>query len=311
MITSLRAFGYVALAGSFATAAHGQVYLNDANISVALGASMAPEPFANQTTATSLANIIDAPTAASPEDHTQPAHVWVSGGPLELDFDFGVEYDLLELHFWNYFGEGFDVDNIDFTFFDANNSLVGTLLGVAPALGGGGSNPIFAENYALAFPGKVQFVNAVLTGTNGEVDFNNLGFTGELSCMTQAEASSFGAGWPGTSGVPSLSVSALPLIGSTVDLQIGNKSGAPAPSCLLVGFGMTSMPSLFGGTVLVEVDGMVSLGDVPPAGMSEPWTIANDSALCGMELYTQLIQLDAGASDGVAFSAGLRLVIGN
>ncbi|HYC56660.1 MAG TPA: myxococcus cysteine-rich repeat containing protein [Candidatus Binatia bacterium] len=157
-------------------------YLNDQNMTVALGESMAAEPFANQTTAVSLANVIDAPTAASPEDHISPTtHVWVSGGPLELDFDLLVEYDLTTLHIWNYHTENFDVDDIDFTFFDSSMALVGTLLDVEPALGGNGGNPIFAENIPLSFPSKVRYVNAVLTGSNAEVDFNNLGFTGEIS----------------------------------------------------------------------------------------------------------------------------------
>jgi hypothetical protein len=161
------------------------VYLNNSNITVALGSSMAAEPFANLSTALSLANVIDAPSASASELHISPTtHVWVSGGPLELDFDFGTEYDLSMLHFWNYYGEGFDVDNIDFTFFDSSKNLVGSLLGVAPALGGAGGNPIFAEDYSLSFPSNVQFVNAVLTGSNGQVDFNNIGFTAELSIPT-------------------------------------------------------------------------------------------------------------------------------
>lgn len=168
------------IVGSFPSVVNA-VYLNDQNISVSLGSSMAAEPFQNRTTLASLASIIDAPSAAASEVHSQSTHVWVSNGSLELDFDFGVEYDLTSLHFWNYFTEGFDVDNIDFNFFDSSNALVGSLLNVSPQLGGAGSNPIFAEDFALSFPSNVQFVNAVLTGSNTQVDFNNIGFTAELS----------------------------------------------------------------------------------------------------------------------------------
>ncbi len=176
----------VLLGGVSSVANANPIYLNDQNITVSLGTSMAAEPFANQTTAISLANVIDAPSADAPENHISPTtHVYVSGGPLELDFDFGVEYDLTALHFWNYFAELFDVDNIDFAFFDASMSFAGELLNVVPALGGGGSNPVFAEDYALSFPSKVRFVNVVLTGTNGEVDFNNIGFTGEVSIIPE------------------------------------------------------------------------------------------------------------------------------
>jgi len=159
------------------------IYLNSSNITVALGPGMAAEPFANRTTAASLASIIDAPTAASGELHNQSTHVWVSGGFLDLRFDFGVEYDLSHLHFWNYHSEGFDVDDIAFTFFNAGGAQVGAL-NAQPALGnatGNDATPIFAETYALAFPSNVRFVTAVLTGSNNQVDFNNIGFTAELS----------------------------------------------------------------------------------------------------------------------------------
>ncbi len=168
------------LLGVVSSVAHANpIYLNDQNITVSSG---------NQTSEIPLSNVIDAPSADAPEKHTQATHIWVSGGSLKLDFDFGVEYDLTTLHFWNYFAESFDVDNIDFAFFDASMSFAGELLNVGPALGGGGSNPIFAEDYALSFPSKVRFVNVVLTGTNGEVDFNNIGFTGEVSLVPESRA---------------------------------------------------------------------------------------------------------------------------
>jgi hypothetical protein len=65
----------------------------------------------------SLENVIDCFDVNEGEDHTQATHVWWNPGPLELVFDFGgVEYDLLEVNFWNYFEEGFDDDQIDFEF---------------------------------------------------------------------------------------------------------------------------------------------------------------------------------------------------
>jgi hypothetical protein len=158
------------------------VYLNVKNITVRLGPTMAAEPFANQTTAISLANVINAPSATAPEDHYSPTtHVWVSGKPLDLAFDLGAEYDLTTLHFWNYTIEDHDVDKVTFTFFDALKNPVGAL-DVEPALGGRlGNNPIVAESYTLSFPTNVRYVNAVLTGTNGQVDFTNIGFTASLS----------------------------------------------------------------------------------------------------------------------------------
>jgi hypothetical protein len=170
------------------------VYLNDANITVALGPGMIdPEPFENRTTAASLASVIDAPSASAFELHNQSTHVWVSGGILELIFDFGTEYDLTGLHFWNYHSEGFDVDNIDLTFRDGSMNAVGSISSISPALGNGtgsDSSPIFAEDIALSFPAKVRFVTAILSGSNAEVDFNNIGFTGEVSVSAVPEPTS-------------------------------------------------------------------------------------------------------------------------
>lgn len=160
------------------------VYLNNLNTTVSLGPGMPAEPFANRTAAASLASIIDAPSAASSELHMQSTHVWVSGRSLEIIFDFGSEYDLTTLHFWNYHAESHDVDDIDMQFFNASNVQVGSVLNIAPALGIGSTSdsmPIFAENFTIAFPAGVRYVHAVLSGSNSQVDFNNMGFTGEVS----------------------------------------------------------------------------------------------------------------------------------
>ena len=178
-----------ALAATLSTPLAAQdVYLNDTNITVQLGPTtpaIPANPFANLGVTQSLANVINAPSAIASEFHSSPTtHVWVSGAALELRFDFGIEYDLSTLHLWNYHSENFDVDDIDFTFFDGSNSLVGSLLNVAPLLGNGNGSdatPIFAQDYALSFPSRVRYVNAVLSGSNNQVDFNNLGFTARVS----------------------------------------------------------------------------------------------------------------------------------
>ena len=155
------------------------IYLNIDNISVSVGAgttaTTSNNTFANGNT---IDKAIDAPSADALEFHNQTTHIWFSGGGLELLFDFQQQYDLSTLHFWNYTGESFDVDQIEFTFFDGANSQVGSLT-LNPALG---SSPgIAAQDIMLAAPLNVQFVTAFLTGSNGEVDFQNIGFTASLS----------------------------------------------------------------------------------------------------------------------------------
>lgn len=158
------------------------VYLNKDNITVAVGTGTSPGSFNNTFGGGTIDKVIDAPSAAATEVHSQTTHIWFTadqvGGGLELQFNFGREYDVNTLHFWNYDSESFDVDNVDFTFFNAANAQVGTR-SVAPALGS--SPAIAAQHITLAAPLNVQYVTAFLTGSNGQVDFQNIGFTAEVS----------------------------------------------------------------------------------------------------------------------------------
>lgn len=170
------------------------IYLNDTLISVSVGAGTTATTSNNTFNSGQTINkVIDAPSADAEEFHNQTTHIWFSGGGLELSFDFGQEYDVSTLHFWNYTGEGFDVDNIDFTFFDSLSTQVGSL-SVLPALG---SSPgIEAEDISLAAPLNVQFVTAFLTGTNNQVDFQNIGFTAEVSTPQPPSVVPLPAGLP-------------------------------------------------------------------------------------------------------------------
>jgi hypothetical protein len=101
--------------------------------------------------------------------------VWRSGATIQLRFDFRREYDLEKLHFWNYTSENFDVDTATFTFFDSDEVKTGEL-SFSPQLG---ASPIFAEDVLLENISKVRYVDVLLSGSNNEVDFQNIGFTGK------------------------------------------------------------------------------------------------------------------------------------
>lgn len=173
--------GIVALSATSAAAV--PVYLNIDNISVEVGPGTAPGTFNNTFNGgQTIDKVIDAPSAEATEVHTQTTHIWFTadefGGGLELLFDFQIEYDINTLHFWNYDSESYDVDEVDFTFFDGSNAEVGAL-SVSPALG---STPaIAAQDIPLAAPLNVRYVTAFLTGSNRQVDFQNIGFTAEVS----------------------------------------------------------------------------------------------------------------------------------
>jgi len=171
------------LLAMFGTVSAAPIYLNIDNISVEVGPGTSPGSFNNTfSNGQTIDKVIDAPSADAEEFHNQTTHIWYTadqvGGGLELLFDFGLEYDITTLHFWNYTGEGYDVDTVDFTFYNALDQLQGTLT-VNPALG---SSPgIQAEDIPLPAPLNVRYVTAFLTGDNGEVDFQNIGFTAEES----------------------------------------------------------------------------------------------------------------------------------
>ena len=164
----------------------GVVYLNsNAGVSVALGETMDAEPFANRTTEGSLASVVDLDTPETADPHTQASHVWVSGGELELDFDLGNDFDLTTMHFWNYNGESYDVDEIDMIFFDSSMNEIGRIDDLAPALGVSSGGGIVAENIPLAFPSGTRHINMFLRGSNSQVDFQNIGFTGSFTAGGQ------------------------------------------------------------------------------------------------------------------------------
>lgn len=152
-------------------------------------------------------------------------------------------------------------------------------------------------NYAN---GRMAFYNF----SQANVTYN--AFT--LSCL--ANWANYGTGWAGTSGVPALTLSAPPVIGTSVDIQMGNALGASTNACFIYGFNQVANPSMFGGTWLSESLGVVPFHPIPAGGLNYTYAIPNDLALCGVQMYAQLVHEDAGATAGVAFSEGLSVFFG-
>lgn len=181
-------FGLVAVTSLPAYAS--TVYLNKDNISVSVDANTSPGTFNNTVTGggfgtlgNAIQKVIDAPSATATEDHNQATHIWYTadqvGGGLELVFDFGVSYDITQLHFWNYAFDNFSVDKVSFSFFNSINQLIGQQT-IMPTPSGSESN-ISAQDYALVSPLNTRKVVAFLTGDNRQVDFQNIGFTATVS----------------------------------------------------------------------------------------------------------------------------------
>ncbi len=181
LIAVLGLLPFVAFAYS-SYAAGGEIYLNIDNISVSVGNGTSAGTFNNTFgSGQTIDKVIDAPSAVAEEFHNQTTHIWftadVVGGGLELEFDLQGAYNLTTLHFWNYTSEGYDVDNIEFNLFNGNTS-VGTLT-IEPALGS--SSGIEAQDIVLDAPLNVTSVVVFLSGSNREVDFQNIGFTASNS----------------------------------------------------------------------------------------------------------------------------------
>jgi hypothetical protein len=142
------------------------------------------------------------------------------------------------------------------------------------------------------------------------------GFLGDLVYLRDrtipwptASHTNYGAGWPGTLGVPSLTADVDPQYGATVKVDFGNSLGFWTFGFLLVGTAQTSLPTSKDGTLLVDLLRAVPLA-IGPTGVEVQTTIQFDESLCGAEIDVQGIEMDPGATKHVAFTEGLQLIIG-
>ncbi|MFO0983463.1 MAG: hypothetical protein U1E76_17305 [Planctomycetota bacterium] len=78
---------------------------------------------------------------------------------------------------------------------------------------------------------------------------------------------------------------------------------------MFLGFASASTTTIYGGSLLVAPSTILPLF-LPGAGASIPVSVPDDDALCGLSVYLQVLESDAGATKGVAFTRGLRLQLG-
>ncbi len=157
--------------------------------------------------------------------------------------------------------------------------------------------------HALAVSGNTLVVasdgeSSAATGVNGNQADNSAPSAGAVYvfdlCSSTAAATSYGAGKPGTAGVPVLSSTNLPKIGTTADLTVSNGLAGASPVLLLAGFAPAGLP-FDGGTLLVTPAFVVAL---PPLGAGgslvlpvpiTPWAD-------GVHVYYQVMFFDPGAA---------------
>jgi hypothetical protein len=116
--------------------------------------------------------------------------------------------------------------------------------------------------------------------------------------------------WPGTNGIPSFTATGDPSLCTTITLDLGNSLGVKTPAGLFIGALPADQPTLYDGHLLL-VPLTIFLVQLPGAGLGIPGDMPCDGTLCGRSIYLQALELDPGASQGVSFTRGLRLVLGS
>jgi len=145
----------------------------------------------------------------------------------------------------------------------------------------------------------------VAADSNGVVDV----FVHDL-CGTFATWTNYGAGYPGTHGVPSFTAQQFPSFGSTITIALANSYGQPTLGFLVLGLQRASLPTKWGGDLLV-LPTLIAPITFSYGFDSFTGTIPDDLDLCGVTIELQGIEADPGAQYGLSFSQGLELTIGS
>ncbi len=133
-------------------------------------------------------------------------------------------------------------------------------------------------------------------GQNGSRGVAETDVRTEICPNTPATTLPYGAGKPGTNGVPVLFSVNPPVLGGSSTLKL--VSGAPnaGPAFLFLGLGPASVP--FDGGVLLVVPALsLNLPSLDVSGeLTLPAAIVRDAKLCGVSLYMQVFVVDPGAA---------------
>jgi hypothetical protein len=121
--------------------------------------------------------------------------------------------------------------------------------------------------------------------------------------------SNYGLGFPGTQGVPSFAARSNPLLGTRVTLDLANSWGGYTVGALIVGFERTTLPSSWGGDLLV-VPAITQLVGLSPWGATLFGDLPDDDTLIGVVIDLQTFESDAGAAKGISSTPGLELALG-
>lgn len=174
----------------------------------------------------------------------------------------------------------------------------------------------YTPNRVVVHVDGVLQIDVSGTFPNGRLAFYNFSQAGvTYNAFTSdciASWSNYGAGFPGTAGVPVLGASAAPTLGAV--FQVEMTSAAPQLELAVLAFGWqpVDVPTQFGGSMLVDiVTTEFLLLPIAPTKVLRPFSVPVDVVFCGVSVYAQCVHFDAGAAQGIAFSPGLAMAIGN
>jgi len=167
----------------------------------------------------------------------------------------------------------------------------------------GGRTPVVSAN-GLVISFHSPSPDLVPDDTNEREDI----FVHEI-CPTDASWWNYGTGFSGERGVPAFVALSEPVIDSILVLQAGNSSSGFTVGILLAGLQSTLIPTCKGGDLLVIPISTMLLA-LPPNGIVLSFELPGDDALCGLELFLQILERDHEAAKGLSFTAGMALRFG-
>jgi hypothetical protein len=135
-------------------------------------------------------------------------------------------------------------------------------------------------------------------------------FVSRLNVCGTASWTNYGSGWPGTNGIPAFTSSANPVLCQVIHLSLENSSPALTPAVVFMGWNEASLKTDWDGTLLV-LPILATPILLPPQGMVFTIHVPCDGSFCGLPAYLQVLEIDSGASKGVSFTPGLKLLLGD
>lgn len=177
-----------------------------------------------------------------------------------------------------------------------------------------GTSTVFAGNI-LASADITLTTSATVSGRaialNGAVTMDTNAVTIADCCDVEASWNTYGQGFAGSAGIPTLIPRTDPEFGTTLTIDISNSAGQDTIGVLFVGFTKADLPTSKGGHVLL-IPSLVFFFGIPTSGTTATGDIPanDDDNLCGLSVFLQVIECD-DLTHVAGFSAGLELILGS